>query len=61
MNLTVVPQVVIQTQVPPICKHSTPLECDSLNAPFSILTAKQYHPSGVKKVLKNLVETFKTC
>ena len=22
-------------------KHSTPLECDSLNTPFSILTAKQ--------------------
>jgi len=30
-----------------------------VNTLFSILTAKQYHPSGVGKVSENCVETLK--
>ena len=35
--------------VVPIHKHSTPLECKHFGIGFSILTAKQWHSSGVRK------------
>ena len=52
----IVQTLVYIRKLPPIYRHSTPLECCCLNTPFSI----DISPLWGEQALRNLIETFKT-